>query len=172
MHHVAHVPGRGQPVRADTLGGGEVAGLDQHLGQPHAACPGYQGRDVARDLAGLPGQSHGVAQVADGRGIQGEVQQGHYLPERMADLAGHGQGPAGVLGGLGEPAQIPQRVRPAGQGVGQRRGRRPTRHRVAQDGEMLHRPGDIGRELCGPAEEELRGAPLVTAYFGAPGDLG
>ena len=77
---VARIPGRGQRGRADRLGGGEVAGLDQHLGHRHAALPGDRGRNLAGELLGLPGQPHRLVYVVDGRGGEGEVQQGASSP--------------------------------------------------------------------------------------------
>ena len=100
-------------------------------------------------------------------GAEAELDQGLQLPDWVADLPGQGQRTAGIVGRLGSPAHQPQDPRPAGQGVSQRRGRRPARHRVADRGEMTQRCCQVGRVLRCPAEPELRDAPPVAACLGA-----
>ena len=52
---IAHGQGPRQRWRTDTLGGGQVAGLDQHHRHDVTAPPGQQAGDVGLDLLGLPG---------------------------------------------------------------------------------------------------------------------
>jgi hypothetical protein len=58
-----------------------------------------------RELIGLSGQPHRLAHVAGRRSGEGELRQSGYLPERLAQLPGDGQGPAAILGRFGEMAQ-------------------------------------------------------------------
>ena len=168
---VARVPGPGQARRADALGFGQVPGIGQHDGQHRAARPGERAGDPGRDLPGLPGQPHRLVMIAGIIGVETELDQGQHLPGRVPDLPGQRQRTAGIAGRLGGPAHQPQYRRPAGQGGGQRPGRRPARDGVPDRGEMAERCGQIGRELRCPAEPELRGAPPAAARLGAAGGL-
>jgi len=102
-------------------------------------------------------------------GTETELDQGPQLPDRVPDLPGQRQRTAGIAGRLGSPAHQPQDPRPAGQGRGQRPGRRPVRDGVADRGEMAQRCGQVGRVLRCPAEPELRDAPPVAACLGRMG---
>ncbi len=167
---VARVPGLGQRGGTDLFGGGQVARLGQHLGQPAAACPRGPARDV-RDLRCLPGQLQGIVQVAGEPGGDDQAARGSRLAGRVIQRAGHGQGAAAASGRLRDPAEVGQVHRLQGQAVHQGPGRLPVPDHGHDRGAPLQRFGWVGRALRHPGEPELRGAPPATASLGAPGQL-
>ena len=167
---VACAAGSGQPRRADILGDSQVAGRDQHAGQQITAPPGYRGGDAGRDLRRPAGPATRHCRTSP---TQNEARlrspRACSSPSGIADVPGHGQPAAAILGRLGEPARLPQRRRPASQSVGQRPRRPAVRDGVAQCGKVVQRPGHISRKDRRPAEPELRGAPPVAAQLGKAG---
>jgi hypothetical protein len=101
---VARVPGPGQRRGAHPLGSGQIAGLDQHGRQDVAAHPGRRAVPAGRHLLRVPGQLHGAVAVAGDTGDQAEDRQGQRFSDRLVTLTGQGQGTAGIVGRLGDPA--------------------------------------------------------------------
>jgi hypothetical protein len=92
--------------------------------------------------------------VAVIHGADDQARHGTDLAERVAQLAGHGQGAAAGCGRLRD---------------------RPTVAKVPEDiddrGAPLQHLGHVGRVERGLGEQVLRGAPPVTARLGPPGQL-
>ena len=82
--------------------------------------------------------------VAADTGDQAEDRQGQRLGNRVITLPGQGQGPAGIVGRLGDPSHAEQRRRPPAQAPGQQRERPAVADGVADRGEVAQRPGRIG----------------------------
>ena len=124
-----------------------------------------------RDLHTLPGQLHGLVQVAVIHGADDQARRGMDLAGRVAELAGHGHGAAAGCGRIRDPAEVGQDPRLHAQAVHQRPGRLAVPEDIDDRGAPLQRLGQVGRVERGPGEQALCGAPPVTARLGAPGHL-
>jgi hypothetical protein len=133
--------------------------------------PGNRAGHAGYELL-LPDQLNGTPIITTVKRGDGEHPQRHPLGGRVAELPGHGQRAAAVLGPFGQPTQVQQYRRPAAQGIGQHPGRPPVPGGVSDCGEMVQRPGPIGRAVRSPAQPVLDGAPPVAARLGEPGYLG